>query len=265
MPPKRASFEQTFNANLLEPGALAAPDGLQTALDAIQKACYRDDLSIMGVITGLSRSPHILEYIFSGALFIPTISMGLMKQTALVVLDDKAYEILSKWIVSQFPTSATPNAMEALGIELLQRLSSSLTSVEGVSTTEHRNELRESRRKVDLYLNVLKELGKNLGQALADTNAPPTSRKRSKAPARHIQFDPHPFDCVRIAVPVTIDEARTVCGDVLSQLQNVLRVSITLSFGLPSKHLPAFSTTCSFSGDARYRIYSSANLKIWES
>ena len=182
-----------------------------------------------------------------------------------LAIGDKPFERLSKWTVARFPTSYTPNVMETVGIKLLQQLSSSLIPTERVVTAELRSELKESRRKTGMFLNVLKELGKNLGQALADTNAPPTSRKRSKAPARHIHFDPHPFDCVRIAVPVTMDEARTVCGDVLSQLQNVLRVSITLSFLLPSKHLPGFSTTCSFSGDARYQIYSSANLKIWES
>ena len=172
--------------------------------------------------------------------------MSLMKQTALIVLDDQPYERLSKSIISQFPTPATLDVMEALGIKLLQRLSSSLLSVEVVSTAEHRNELREFRRRVGLSLNVLKELAGCAGWASVDASAPLTSRKKSKAPARHIQLDPHPFDCMRIAVPVTEDEVRAVCVDILPQLQNILRVSVSLSLRPISKRLLGFSATCLF-------------------
>ena len=172
-------------------------------------------------------------------------SMGLIKQTSPVELDDHAYERLSKWAISQFPTPATLNVMEALGIKLLQRLSSSLMSIEGVSTTEHRNELRELRRKLGLSLNVLKELGGLADRASAGANVPPISRKRSKAPAKRIQLDPHPFDCMGIAVPMTEDEVHAVFEDILSRLQNILGVRVSPPLGLASKHLSDLSTTCS--------------------
>lgn len=79
MPPKRTSSEQSFNIDLLEPEALVAPGGLQTALGSIQTVCYGDDSSILEMIVGLNRHPHILEYIFSGTLCILVASMGLMK------------------------------------------------------------------------------------------------------------------------------------------------------------------------------------------
>jgi len=246
MPPDRTSSEQSFNIDLLEPEALAAPGGLQTALGSIQKVCYRDDVSIAEMIMGLSRHPHVLEYVFSGTSYIPVITMGLMKQTAPVVLDNQAYERLSKWIISQFPISAVPNVMEALGIKLLRRLSSSLLPIEAVSTAEHRNELREFRRRVGLSLSVLKELVRCTGRASVNASAPSTSRKKSKAPARHIQVDPNPFDSMKIAVPVTEDEAHAVLVDILPKLQNILRVSAFLSIWPISKYLPGFSVTYSF-------------------
>ena len=114
--------------------------------------------------------------------------------------------------------------MDALGIKLLQRLSSSLISVEGLSTAERRNELRGFRRKVNLSLNVLKELGGCADWASASADTSPINRKRPKARARHTQLDPHPFDCMGIAVPMTEDEIHTVCGDILPQLRNILGV-----------------------------------------
>lgn len=246
MPPDRTSSDQSFNIDLLEPEALATPGGLQTALDSIQKVCYRDDVSISQMITGLSRHPHTLEYVFSGTSCIPVTTMGLIKQTVPVVLDNQAYEKLSKWIISQFPTSAAANAMEALGIKLLQRLSSSLPSIEAVSTAEHRNELRGFRKRAGLSLSVLKELAGCTGRTSVNASASSTGRKKLKAPARHIQVDPNPFDSMKIAVPVTEDEARAVFVGILLQLQNILRVSVFLSIRPVSRHLLGFSTTYLF-------------------
>ena len=171
--------------------------------------------------------------------------MGLIKRTPSLDLDDQAYERLSKWTISRFPTPATPNVMEALGIKLLQRLSCSLISVEGVSTTEHRNELRELRRKLGLSLNVLKELGGCADQVSAGANVPQIGRKRPKALVRHTQLDPHPFDCMGIAVPMTEDEVRAVRGDILPQLQSILGVRVSLSLWFASKCLHGFRITCS--------------------
>ena len=243
MPPNRTSSQQIFDTNLLDPRALAAPGGLQTALDSMERVCYHDDSSIVGMIVGLSSHSHLLEYTLSGTLYLPMNSMRLIKQTALVALDDQAYERLSKWMVAQFPAPATPNATEALGIKVLQQLSSSLVSVEEISTAEHRKELRAFRGKAGLSLNVLKEIGGCADRASVDVNVSPTSRKRPKLPARHVQLDPHPFDCMGITVPVTEDEVRAVSGNVLSQLQNILRVSVFISLRLAPKHSHTPSTT----------------------
>ena len=161
------------------------------------------------------------------------------------MLDHRAYERLTRWIIAQFPTPATLNVMGALGIELLKRLSSSLMSVEGVSTAEHRNELREFRRKVGLSLNVLKELGGCADQASVGVNVSPISHKRPKAPSRRVQLDPGPFDSMGIAVPTTEDEVRAVCGDILPRLQSILGVRVPPSLRPASKYLPGLSTTSS--------------------
>ena len=135
--------------------------------------------------------------------------------------------------------------MGTLGIELLKRLSSSLMSVEGVSTAEHRDELRELRREVGLSLNVLKELGGCAYQASAGASVLPISHKRPEAPSRRVQLDPNPFDCMGIAVPMTEDEVLAVCGDILPRLQSILGVRVSLSLWLASRCLPSFSITCS--------------------
>ena len=244
MPPNRTSSQRIFNANLLEPEALAAPGGLRAALDSIESVCYHDDPSITEMIVELSDRPHILEYIFSGTLCTLSDPLSLMRQTALAVLDDQAYKRLTGWIIARFPTPATLNVMGDLGIDLLKRLSSSLMSVEGVSTAEHRNELRDFRKKVGLFLDVLKELGGCAGQASVGANGPPISHKRPKASSRRVQLDPNPFDCMGIAVPTTEDEVRAVCGDILPRLQSILGVRVSLSLWLASKYLPGSSTTC---------------------
>ena len=262
MPPKHTSPQRTFDTNLLEPDALVTPGGLQTALGSVERACYHDDSSITEMIVGLSDRPHILEYVFSSTLCMSLIRMGLRKQIAPVALDDQAYERLSKWTIARFPTPTTLNVMEDLGIKLLQRLSSSLMPVEGMSTAEHRNELREFRRKVGLSLNVLKELGGWTDRASVGPNVSPITRKRPKALARHTRLDPHPFDCMGIEVPMTEDEVRAVCGDILPQLQNVLEVRISLPLRLGSKHLSGFSATCSSCGDPEYRMCLNINSRI---
>jgi len=125
--------------------------------------------------------------------------------------------------------------METLGIKLLQRLSSSFAVLDGAPTVEYRDKLRELRRKVDPSLDALKELGRCTDQASAGANVSPTSRKRPKAQVRHIQIDPHPFDRMGIAVPMTEDEARAAYGDVLSQLRGILGVCIS-SLRLALRH-----------------------------
>jgi len=243
MPQNRTPPQRSFDTNLLEPGALVAPGGLQTALRSIQSACYRDDSSIMEMVVELNSRPHILEYAFSSTSCTPVFPMGITERTAPVALDSQAYERLSKWTISRFPTPATLDGIEALGIRLLQRLSSSLMPVEGVLVAEHRNELREFRRKVDLSLNVLEELGGWADRASVGPSASPISRKRPKALTRRIQLDPHPFDCLGIAVPITEDEVRAVRGEILPRLQRILGVRASISRRPTSKRLPSFSAT----------------------
>ena len=94
---------------------------------------------------------------------------------------------------------------------------------------EHRNDLREFRKKVGVSLNVLNELGRYGDRTSVGANVSPTSRKRPKALSRRIQLDPHPFDCMGIAVPMTEDEVRAVYSDILSRLQSILGVGVFLS------------------------------------
>lgn len=244
MPPNLTSPQRRFDTSLLEPGALTTSHGLQSALSSVGSICYRDDSSIMEMIVGLTDRPHILEFIFSSTSYMPAVPMGLTNQTAPAALDDQAHERLSKWTIAQFPTLATINVMETLGVKLLQRLSSSLISVEGVSTLEHRNQLREFRKELGLSLNVLKELGRCADRTLVDAKVPPTNRKGPKGLARRTQLDPHPFDCMGVPVPTTYHKARVVCGEILPRLQNILRVRVSRPSGLtrivyPVSALPA--------------------------
>ena len=79
MPPNRTSSQRICKTSLLEPEALAAPGRLQAALGSIKKVCYSDDFSIMEMVGGLNGHPHVLEYIFSGALCIPVLLVGLIR------------------------------------------------------------------------------------------------------------------------------------------------------------------------------------------
>ena len=101
-----------------------------------------------------------------------------------------------------------------------------------MSVEEHRNQLRDLRKKVDLSMNVLVELARCADRVSVGANVSPISRKRPKAPARHIQLNPHPFDRMGILIPVTEVEVRALCGDILSQLQSVLGVRVFLSLRL---------------------------------
>ena len=158
-------------------------------------------------------------------------------------LHNQPFETLSKCTIVRFPAPDAPNVMEAFGVKLLQRLSSSLLPAERVVTTEQRNELRELRRKTDLFLDALKELDGCADRTSVDVNMSPTNRKRPKVQARNLQLDPYPFDCVGIPVPTTEHEVRTACGDILLQLKGILGVRVSLSLGLTLERLPGSRTT----------------------
>lgn len=228
MPRNRSSSQRAFNANLFEPEALAAPGGLQTALSFVRKLCHDDDSLITETIAELNRYPHILEYIFSGTYRTLPFTAALVKLTPPAASDDSTCERLSRSIIAQFPTPSTPNILEALGIKLLQRLSSSLTSVEAISKAQHCKELRDFRKKIALCLNALTELSGCMGKASARADMSPVSPKRLKGRARRMSLNPDPFDCMQVATPATEDQARAMCSDILLQLQDVLGVRRSL-------------------------------------
>ena len=111
-----------------------------------------------------------------------------------------AYGKLLEWIREGFPTPTTPNIMDATSMHFLQRLSSSLRSVNYPSTADVLPTLRASRRKVELAFGVIKALEDNT------------------------DIDPLPFDSMGIAVPTTAVEVRGVYVQVLSRLRSVLEV-----------------------------------------
>ena len=154
--------------------------------------------------------------------------MCLIKLTVPVASDYSVYERLSKSIIAQFPTSSAPDILEALGIKLLRRLSSSLTSIEPISKAQHGKELRDFRKKMDLSLNVLTELSGCMGKASAGGNTAPVSPKRLKGRARRLSLNSDPFDRMQLATPATEDQARAMCSDILLQLQGILGVCIFL-------------------------------------
>ena len=117
--------------------------------------------------------------------------------------------------------------MEALSIKLLQRLSSSLMSVEEVAPTEHRNKLRELRKKVGLSFEVLRELCRCADQASLDGSVSPVSRKKSRS-VKLPKLDPYPFDCMGVKVPTAEREVHAARGDILLRLQGIFRVRVSL-------------------------------------
>jgi len=83
MPPDCNSPQDAFNINMVDPQLLDAPDGLTTALRAIEAVCYRGDPEIAEMVLALNSRPHILEYIISGTPRVPT---GLFTLPTLIVL-----------------------------------------------------------------------------------------------------------------------------------------------------------------------------------
>lgn len=129
-----------------------------------------------------------------------------------------------------------PNVNEALGIRLLERLSSSLMPAERVLPAEQSNELREYGRKMGLSLDALKELDGYVD----GVNVFPTSRKRLKASARKSRPNTDAFHRAKIPVPTTVHEAHTARGDILLLLKGVLGVRFPLSLWLTLKTTTRF-------------------------
>ncbi|KAF9642213.1 P-loop containing nucleoside triphosphate hydrolase protein, partial [Thelephora ganbajun] len=201
--PDRCSTQDALDTNMLDSQVLDTPDGLGTALRAIEAVCHRGDTEIAEMVAALDTRPYILEYVIS-------------------VLEEEAYEKLSKWIVTGFPTSTTPNMMDTMSVRLLQRFSSSLLSVEYPPAADAPPNLHVLRGKVELSFNVLRDLEENIDSALTKRRTFPTSHEKGNAVTIDRHISPHLFDAMGIIVPTTDAEVHDVYVQVLSQLQSTL-------------------------------------------
>ena len=118
----------------------------------------------------------------------------------------------------------TPNTMNTLSIQLLERFSSSLLSAEYSSVADAPPNLHTFRRRVETSFNVLKALQENADSTFATRDTSPVRRKKSKGGANHRRIDPLLLDSMGITVPTTDAEVRDVCIRILSQLRGMLEV-----------------------------------------
>ena len=140
------------------------------------------------------------------------------------MLGEKAYEKLSKWIISEFPTPATRNATDTISMKLLQRLSASLLFAEYPSAADAPSDLDVFWREVEVSFKILQGLEANMEGSRTGKTASPISRKKGRAATRGSQIDSRHFDAIGVSVPTTSTETRDVCARVLSELQSVLEV-----------------------------------------
>lgn len=146
------------------------------------------------------------------------------------VVDEHAYEKLTKWVISGFPTPATPKIVDTISMKLLQRLSASLLFAEYPSAADSPPDLRAFWKKVESSFHLLKELEEHSNTS---GNLSSISHRRSKHSAKNRRIDPLPFDSMGIAVPTTDVELHDTCIGVLAQLQGILEVR---GFILGSSH-----------------------------
>jgi hypothetical protein len=114
--------------------------------------------------------------------------------------------------------------MNAMSIQILERLSSSLLSANYPPTVNVLPNLRASQKKMELSFNVLKNLEENATGALTGGSIPPVGRKKGKAATNNRRIDPLIFDSMGISVPTTDAEVRDVYVKVLSELRSILEV-----------------------------------------
>ena len=225
MPQDRSSSEETFDISLLDAEALNSPGGLESALRSIETVCFQADIAITGMVMGLSSRSHILEYVFSGMLSLHAAAYEFPGPIFFIpVLDEKAYEKLCGWVVSEFPTSTTPNLTDALSMKLLQRLSSSLLFAEYPSAADAPPDLLEFWRKVGLSFKVLQDLEATARTPRTGKATSPTSRKRRERMTRGSRVDPRESDSMGINLPITDAEAGEVHARLLPELQSILEV-----------------------------------------
>ena len=171
------------------------------------------------------------------------------------MLEERAYEKLSKWVVAGFPTSAMPNIMDTMTMRLLRRFSSSLLFAEYPSAADVPPDLRAFWRKVELSSTVLKNLEENVTSTSTGGKVSPVNRRKGKAVMNSRRVDPLPFDSMGITVPTTDAEVRDVYVTVLSQLRSVLEVC-GLVANILRAELNNTSTISSFSGSRYCRRFS---------
>jgi len=73
MPQNRYSSRDVFDVDLLDPRALDTPDGLRTAIRAIEAVCNRGGSEIAEMVATLNSRTYVLEYIISGTLRNPQV------------------------------------------------------------------------------------------------------------------------------------------------------------------------------------------------
>ena len=142
----------------------------------------------------------------------------------LLVLGEKAYETLSSWIVSDFPTPTTPDITNSLSMKLLQRLSASLLFAEYPSAADAPPELAEFWRKVELSFKTLRDLEASTRNPRMGDAISPTNSKKGKSVTRRSQFDLLDSDPLAMNVPTSDTEVREARAEILSELRGILEV-----------------------------------------
>lgn len=219
MPPDSRSPNQTLDISMLDVEASKFPAGLETTLRSIESLCLQANPAIAGMVSTLNSRSHILECIFSGVWCLPAGCNRPLLDTSFSssVLDEKAYEKLSAWIISEFPTPTTSNMTDTLSMRLLQRFSASLLFAEYPSASDAPPDLYEFWKKVELSIQTLQNLEKNPKDSLF-------RRKRGKTVTRDGRADSFRPDNGGINVPTTDTEVHEVRARVLLELRNILEV-----------------------------------------
>lgn len=141
-----------------------------------------------------------------------------------LVLDEGPYEKLLRWIISTFPTPATPNMTDTLSIKLLQRLSASLLFAEYPSAADAPPDLHEFWKKVELSLKTLQHLNENSNASRKGQPSSPTNRKRGRTVTGENRIGPLSSGSFGINLPATEAGVHEICVGLLSELQGILEV-----------------------------------------
>lgn len=222
MPPDRSSSRYAFDLTMIDPGVLDTPAGFHTALCAIETVFHRGDSEIAGMVSLLMSRSHILEYIISGMFY--KLARSAHRPFRFPVMDQNAFEKLTKCVISGFPTSMVPKMVDTTSMKLLQRLSYSLLFAEYPSAADAPPDLRVFWKKVESSLGVLKELEDYANGATTGPKMSSTSYNRGKRAVKSRHINPLPFDSMGMAVPTTDTEVRDACIEVLAQLHKILEV-----------------------------------------